>query len=39
LTDVFALPPDFPPLPDPVPLKTIELGARPRISIGFPDLE
>lgn len=39
LTGAFTVPPEFPPLPDPVPLKTLELAGRPQIAIGLPDFE
>lgn len=39
LTGIFTPPPNFPPLPDPVPLKTLALTGRPQISIGFPNLQ
>lgn len=32
-------PPDFPPLPDPVPLKTLQLAGRPAIEVTLQDLE
>ena len=33
------VPPDFPPFPDPVPLKAIQLSGRPAITIYLPDLQ
>ena len=35
----FTPPPGFPPLPEPVPLKTLQLAGRPSIEIRLLDLE
>lgn len=39
LTGAFTPPPGFPPFPDPVPLKALDLAGRPRIDVILPDLQ